>query len=103
MQRLKDLGLDPTRPTFSNEAPVQIASPAGIAPRQLMTKADVNRKITPEELREHNSEEEPWFAVNGEVLPFLVFSRLPTDEGLSRYTTALPSLKIILVEANLFC
>lgn len=73
MQRLKDLGLDPTRPAFSNEKPVQIASQANIAPHVLMTKAGVNRKITPEELEGHNSEDEPWFAVNGEVSPFLLF------------------------------
>lgn len=72
MQRLKDSGMDPARPTFSNEEPVRIPSQVAIAPSLSMTKPGVNRKITPEELEGHNSEKEPWFAVNGEVCPFFL-------------------------------
>lgn len=68
MQRLKDAGLDPTKPIFSDDP-----SPEGVqiykvpSPETCMTKPGVDRKITAEELAAHNQENEPWFAVNGEV------------------------------------
>lgn len=69
MQRLKDLGIDPTKPIFGaastsdagNVAPVESANDVP------MTKAGVTRKIALSELAEHAGPENPWFVVRGEV------------------------------------
>jgi len=69
MQRLKDQGLDPTNPLFSDATP----KPTGlVAPPQtiVMTKPDINRKISMEELAAHSTAENPWFVLHGEVSSF---------------------------------
>ncbi|BGP16636.1 hypothetical protein JCM10213v2_004638 [Rhodosporidiobolus nylandii] len=74
MQRMKDSGLDPSRPSFGAKSSdeQQLAERAKEAniekkPALVMTKPDVDRIITQAELEAHNKEEEPWFVVNGEV------------------------------------
>lgn len=77
MQRLKDLGSDPSNPTFARSSS-QGAEQADIdhvletavdkKPRIVMTKEGVTRRITMEEMKEHGATEEcPWFVVDGEV------------------------------------
>ncbi|GAA5907038.1 hypothetical protein JCM5296_006574 [Sporobolomyces johnsonii] len=74
MERLKEAGLDPANPSFTKAAPedeeiIAQAKQAAAAkkPKLVMTKESVDRKITLDELKAHNKEEEPWFVVNGEV------------------------------------
>ena len=68
MQRLKDQGLNPAIP----EANMSVANtaPTGIVPAPLkitMTRADVSRKITAEELATHATPENAWFVIQGEA------------------------------------
>jgi len=70
MQRIKDQGLDPAKPAFSNESSFSpqpetdtMARPVDI----VLTNPDVNRKVTAEELEAHAKEGEAWFVVQGEV------------------------------------
>jgi nitrate reductase (NAD(P)H) len=75
MARMKEEGLDPLKPVFARIQDAQSA-PQAKAPRPAevkMTKEDVDRKITMEELEAHNKEEEPWFVVKGEVYNGLGF------------------------------
>ncbi|KAG6809936.1 hypothetical protein H0H92_014018 [Tricholoma furcatifolium] len=72
MLRLKDSGKDPSKPNFSvANAPstpeTDIPLPAKAQIIIPMTRPDVNRKITVEELRSHANTENPWFVVAGEV------------------------------------
>ena len=69
MQRIKDDGVDPTKPVFSR-SPVASGSPQVIRvphTEGLMTKPGIDRKITADELEAHSREAEPWFVVKGEV------------------------------------
>lgn len=72
MQRMKDEGLDILKPIFSkpkSELPV-IVNPIVEAKKEAdpMINPEVTRLISLKELKEHNSEEEPWFVVNGQGL-----------------------------------
>lgn len=81
MQRLKDSGLDPANPAFhkksSDEDQLAARARQAVAtqkPQIVMTKRGVDRKITLDELKAHNTGAEPWFVVEGEVYdgtPFL--------------------------------
>ncbi|TFK34600.1 nitrate reductase [Crucibulum laeve] len=65
MQRLKDAGHNPAKPEFSAST-----TPAAVvkAPKSvLMVNPEVNRKITPQELKERCDNKEPLFVVHGEV------------------------------------
>ena len=66
MQRLKDKGMDPSKPHFSD---VQLTSsyPKKAANEISMTKPDVVRKIRAEELESPEARENAWFVVRGEV------------------------------------
>jgi hypothetical protein len=69
MQRIKDEGQNPLKPNLCQAAsagqdpPVQLNKPGPVP----MTNPAVKRSITLEELQAHNTKEEPWFAVDGEV------------------------------------
>lgn len=65
MQRLKDAGQDPAKPTFGTEAVPKLAKPT--VAEVSMVNGQVSRKITMQELEAHNKAEEPWFVVKGEV------------------------------------
>ncbi|GAA5945071.1 uncharacterized protein JCM15063_001650 [Sporobolomyces koalae] len=72
MERLKDSGVDPLKPTFkeSSVADTDQASRNPPAPTKqlVMTKPGVDRKITMQEVREQGATEEtPWFIVHGQV------------------------------------
>jgi len=69
MQRLKDEGLDPTRPNFSTDSTAKSSSKAEIPKpaETVMTKPGVDRKITPAELESEEAKEQAWFVVRGEV------------------------------------
>lgn len=67
MPRMVEGGLDALKPIFTEQdAPVTAAAKKA-AVTVSMVKEGVNRKITRAELEAHNKEEEPWFAVDGEV------------------------------------
>ena len=68
MQRLKDQGLNPAIPESNMSAANTV--PTGVAPPPLtitMTRADVKRNITAEELAAHATPENGWFVIQGEV------------------------------------
>lgn len=73
MDRLKELGHDILNPIFTDpvaEEDVEILALAKQKAKKVlivMTKEGVDRKISMEELMAHNTKEEPWFAVDGEV------------------------------------
>lgn len=74
MQRMKDEGADYLNPQFTQPSQedseiLKLAKEAAQVKKVeiVMTRADVTRKITMAELEAHSSEEEPWFAVLGEV------------------------------------
>lgn len=70
MERLKESGLDPLKPSFAEPAPGEAiveAPPVVAKPKVVMTKPGVTRKITMAEVEAHNKEDEPWFVVHGEV------------------------------------
>ena len=72
MQRVKDAGQDPARPTFGQNAIPKVAK--SVATEVSMVNGQVSRKITMQELEAHNKAEEPWFVVKCEVYdgtPFL--------------------------------
>ncbi|GAA5820633.1 hypothetical protein JCM11251_003085 [Rhodosporidiobolus azoricus] len=81
MERMKENGEDPARPSFVKVSPedeeIAAQSKQAAAVKKsavVMTKPGVDRKITRAELEAHNKEEMPWFVVHGEVydgLPFL--------------------------------
>jgi len=73
MQRLKEEGLDPTRPNFSTDSTARSTSKAKVPKptETVMTKQGVDRKITPAELESAEAKEQAWFVVRGEVLPRL--------------------------------
>lgn len=93
MQRLKDAGLDPTKPIFSNDPSSERAQVHKIpSPEARMIKPGVDRKITAEELAAHNQQDEPWFAVKGEVRHSnsrSVVLSVSFDSMINRFTTAL--------------
>ncbi|KDR71730.1 hypothetical protein GALMADRAFT_74808, partial [Galerina marginata CBS 339.88] len=70
MQRLKDEGLDPSKPNFSfglngsTKPDVVRVSPSSEVP---MTKPGIARKISAAELASMEAKEEAWFVVRGEV------------------------------------
>ena len=68
MQRLKDQGLNPATPESSASA--TNTTPTDLVPSLstiTMTRADINRKITAEELASHATPENGWFVIQGEV------------------------------------
>jgi nitrate reductase (NAD(P)H) len=69
MQRLKDEGLDPTKPIFSTDSTTRSTSKAAISKpaETVMTKPGVDRKITVAELESSEAKEQAWFVVRGEV------------------------------------
>ena len=70
MQRVKDEGQDPSKPTFSYGASSQDPSERvnrSPAVTVSMTNPAVKRSITVEELQAHNTKDRPWFVVDGEV------------------------------------
>ena len=71
MERLKDEGQDPTRPSLSTAATTSLTSKAGISKpaETVMTKQGVDRKITVAELESSEAKEQAWFVVRGEVDP----------------------------------
>lgn len=80
MERMKDLGLDILNPIFTDAPAAEDTEILELSKQKakkvavVMTKAGVDRKISLEELKAHNTEAEPWFIVNGEVYdgtPFL--------------------------------
>ncbi|KPV75001.1 uncharacterized protein RHOBADRAFT_36993 [Rhodotorula graminis WP1] len=78
MQRLKDDGLDPAEPTFTEKSSSSqhepVARVVALKPPSVMIKPGVDRKITLAELKAHNTDSEPWFVVEGQVYdgaPFL--------------------------------
>jgi len=68
MQRLKDQGLNPATPesnmSAANTAPTGLVPPPSTI---TMTRANVNRTITAEELAAHATLENGWFVIQGEV------------------------------------
>lgn len=83
MQRMKDEGKDILNPVFKE---VDGAAPVAKIEKRAevkMTKDGVTRKITLEELKAHNTHDEPWFVVHGEG-------------GLSRAEQSSPSLRRML-------
>jgi len=69
MQRLKDEGLDPTKPNFSTD-PASLSTSKVEIPKQaetVMTKQGVDRKISIVELESSEAKEQAWFVVRGEV------------------------------------
>jgi nitrate reductase (NAD(P)H) len=69
MQRIKDDGMDPTKPVFSRGTPTT-RSPQAIKVELIeepMTKPGIDGKITAVELEAHQREGDPWFVVRGEV------------------------------------
>jgi hypothetical protein len=94
MQRLKNDGVDPTKPLFSeisptSKSPQPVEQPLVEVP---MTKPTINRKITADELEVHQREGDPWFAVKGEVRPThvtcVLYLRVLPLYPLSRFTMA---------------
>lgn len=70
MQRLKDKGKDPSKPVLSTSVSdsTETDTRPSVAPLAVsMTRSDVNRKITPDELSAHANSANPWFVVCGEV------------------------------------
>jgi nitrate reductase (NAD(P)H) len=69
MERLKEEGQNVLQPVFGNAADkaIQQAPPAPKVAETKMTKDDIKRLITMEELKAHSGAEEPWFVVAGEV------------------------------------
>lgn len=69
MQRLKDQGLDPTKPEFLAITSSSSSANPGKAQAQeiQMTKPGVDRKISIAELNSAQAKEEAWFVVQGEV------------------------------------
>ncbi|KAM0788181.1 hypothetical protein ACM66B_001341 [Microbotryomycetes sp. NB124-2] len=74
MVRMRDEGADThdiLNPVFgksSSDKRQLTQKPTSVtAPAVSMVNPEVKRRITIEELRAHNKEDEPWFAVNGEV------------------------------------
>lgn len=64
MQRLKDEGRDILKPEFKD-----VSAPVAKLEKKVevkMTSDAVKRTITLEELKAHNSPDQPWFVVNGE-------------------------------------
>ena len=80
MERMKDIGLDILNPIFTDAPAAENTEILELSKQKakklavVMTKASVDRRISLEELKAHNTEAEPWFVVNGEVYdgtPFL--------------------------------
>ncbi|KAG6895362.1 hypothetical protein C0992_001652 [Termitomyces sp. T32_za158] len=70
MQRLKDKGKDPSKPIFStsvSDTPELDTCPLAAPPAVSMTRSEVKRKISADELRAHANSTNPWFVVHGEV------------------------------------
>lgn len=67
MQRFKDEGVDPSKPIFSNEPLVKNLMKEEPDVEISMSKPEVNRMISLDDLRAHNQAHEPWFVVRGEV------------------------------------
>lgn len=68
MQRLKDEGLDASKPCFSTTSMSKKSFEPIEKPEVSMKKESISREITIEELQAHNKPEEPWFSVQGEVM-----------------------------------
>lgn len=74
MERMKEEGADILRPSFKAVDPsttTAVASPKPKMNEVKMTRNDVQRLITLDELKAHNTPNEPWFVVQGEGLSFL--------------------------------
>ncbi|KAL2189518.1 hypothetical protein L209DRAFT_769646 [Thermothelomyces heterothallicus CBS 203.75] len=70
MERVKKEGGNLTNGFWGEKVGGQDAAPADEAPAAKeisMVNEKVTRRITPEELRQHSGEDEPWFVVNGQV------------------------------------
>lgn len=70
MQRLKDEGLDPSKPELSFAATSkgnETSLPKQEKKKVVMTKPGVSRKITSVELASKEAKDEAWFVVAGEV------------------------------------
>jgi hypothetical protein len=94
MQRLKDEGVDPSKPAFSRSTSTA-KSLVDIKVSHMdesMTKPGINHKISADDLEARGREGYPWFVVNGEVRP-----PLPLVDFIyelmngCRFTTALVS------------
>lgn len=70
MQRIKDEGQDPSKPSFrlgtSPQNPSEKINTSGPLPVSMKNPA-VKRSITLKELQAHNTKDRPWFVVDGEV------------------------------------
>jgi len=70
MQRLKDEGMDPSKPVFSRLPSTSKSSNIQVPMiKESMTKPDISRKITADELEAYTREGGAWFVVKGEVRP----------------------------------
>ena len=69
MQRIKDEGFDPLKPSFAKAGEASMGTRPKVPPpaEVSMINASVKRKITMKEVEEHNAASEPWFVVKGEV------------------------------------
>jgi len=68
MQRLKNEGLDPSKPDFSMNPPSGSVKKLEIRASEVqMTKPGINRKISVGELQSARAKKEAWFIVKGEV------------------------------------
>jgi len=68
MQRLKNEGLDPSKPDFSTNTPSRSVQKLETRASEVqMTKPGINRKISAEELQSVWARKEAWFIVKGEV------------------------------------
>lgn len=67
MERMKAEGRDILNPAFTSVKPVEESAEPEVQEQAVkMTRDDVKRLITMEELLEHNKAHEPWFVVQGE-------------------------------------
>lgn len=67
MQRLKDQGRDILKPEFKDVSAPVVKLEKKVEVK--MTNDAVKRTITVDELKAHNSPDQPWFVVNGEGGP----------------------------------
>jgi len=68
MQRLKNEGLDPSKPNFSADTSSKSVTKPEIRTSEVqMTKPGITRKISVTELQSARGKKEAWFIVKGEV------------------------------------
>ena len=80
MQRLKDDGLDPSKPKFSMRQQSGINTIAkGIEQSQdvIMTKPNIKRNLRMEDLTTAEAKAKAWFVVRGEVSDYFVPELFP--------------------------